>query len=166
MSLEIQIAIIAATAAIGGAVVSQIMTFLISLFDKKHQKNVLLRQKYEEMMFHFSASLEWIVHLSGSTSREAVQVLAQCPDARKALSLCLLYFREDLADQANDYVLAQQTFYASVVESFKDGVEATAGAQAIVHNGEKHEAATKNLFNKKNIFENLIISKSEKYTKA
>jgi len=102
MKQEILIAIIAASSVLCGVIISQIFSLLQSFCDKQYKKQMLLRQKYEEMMFHFSASLEWIVCLNGSTTQEAVFALAQSPDARKALSLCLLYFPE-LAEAANDY---------------------------------------------------------------
>jgi hypothetical protein len=165
MKQEILISIIAASSALGGVIISQVFSLLQSFYDKKHKKQTLLRQKYEEMMFHFSASLEWIVSLNGSTTQATVFALAQCPDARKALSLCLLYFSE-LVEPANSYVLAQQSYYTAIATSFKEDGSFTAGGQAVVKNKQKFDAATKNLFNNKDIFENLIISNAKKYTKA
>jgi len=46
MSQEMQIALIAAASAIAGSVISQITTFVISTLDKKHQRRVLLREKW------------------------------------------------------------------------------------------------------------------------
>jgi hypothetical protein len=165
MKQEILIAIIAASSALGGVIISQVFSLLQSFYNKKYKKQILLRQKYEEMMFHFSASLEWIVSLNGSTTQASVFALAQCPDARKTLSLCLLYFPE-MVEAANHYVLAQQSYYTVIVTSFKEDISFTAGGQAIVHNKSNYDIATKNLFNKKDAFENLIISNAKKYTKA
>lgn len=165
MSQEIKIAIIAASSAILGAIISQATTLLISCIERKRQKNILLRQKYEEMMFHFSASLEWIRYLNGCTTQSEVFALAQSTDARKALSLCLLYF-PILARPANDYILAQQVYYASIITSFKEDGSFTAGGQAILKNKVSHETAQKALFEKKENFENLIISNANEYTKA
>jgi len=165
MKQEILIAIIAASSALGGVIISQVFSLLQSFYDKKYKKQILLRQKYEEMMFHFSASLEWIQHLNGNTNQASVFALAQCPDARKSLSLCLLYFPE-MVDSANNYVLAQQSYYTSVVTSFKEGISCTAGGQAIIHNKDNYEVAKNNLFRTKNIFENLMVSNATKYTKA
>jgi len=116
-------------------------------------------------MFYFSASLEWIVSLNGSTNQEVVLSLAQCPDARKALSLCLLYFPEDFADAANRYVLAQQSYYKSILIVYDKNDDNTAGGQAVLKNP-KYNEALKNLFESKDHFENLIISTAKKYTKA
>jgi len=165
MKQENLIAIIAASSALGGVIIAQTFSLLQSFLDKRHEKKKLLRQKYEEMMFHFSASLEWIQRLNSSITQEDVFALSQSSDARNSLSICLLYF-PDLVDAANNYILSQQTYYESIVTSFKQELGFTAGGQALVHNKEKHEAATSNLFNKKNAFENLIVSTSKKYIKA
>ena len=159
------IAIIAASSALCGVIISQAISLTKTFLDRRYQKQILLRQKYEEMMFHFTISLEWLQYLNGSTTQEAVFALAQCPEARKALSLCLLYFPE-MVDAANNYVLSQQKYYDVVASSFKPDIPFTAGGQAIVHSRDQYDAATKNLFNKKNAFENLIVSNAKKYTKA
>ena len=166
MSPEIKVAIIASSSAILGALISQITTIVISWVDKRRQKQVLLRQKYEEVMIYFSDSLEWIVHLNGSTNQESVFSLAQSPSARKALSLCLLYFRKDLGSAANDYILAQQTYYQSLIKVYdKNDLNCTAGGQFWVKEP-KCKEITDNLFQKKNDFENLIISNASQYTKV
>lgn len=165
MKQEILIPIIVASSALGGVIISQAFSLFRSFLDKRHEKQKMLRQKYEEMMFHFSASLEWIVHLNGSTNQESVFSLAQCSSARKALSLCLLYFREDLGAASNDYILSQQSYYKVIVEVYDKKDKNSAGGQAESKNPNYNEAL-KNLFEKKDSFENLIISNSSKYTKA
>lgn len=165
MQKEIIVAIIAASSALAGVIISATIAMLLSFFDKKYKKQILLREKYEEMMFHFSASLVWIQNLNGSTTQKEVFALSQSTDARKALSLCLLYFPA-LSDAANKYILSQQEYYASVVTSYRTEIPFTAGAQAFVHNKEKHQIAIDNLFNRKNIFENLIVTSAPKYTRA
>jgi hypothetical protein len=165
MQKEILVAIIAASSALAGVIISATIALLLSIFDKKHKKQVLLREKYEEMMFHFSASLVWIQSLNGSTTQKEVLALSQSTDARKALSLCLLYF-PTLSDAANNYIFSQQEYYASVVTSYRAEIPFTAGAQALVHNKDNHQVATDNLFNRKNIFENLIVTSAPRYTNA
>ncbi|MFH0786816.1 MAG: hypothetical protein V2B13_04270, partial [Pseudomonadota bacterium] len=145
MKLEILIAIIAASSALCGVVISQVISLFQMFLSRRHEKQKLLRQKYEEMMFHFSASLEWIRYLNGSTTQSEVFALAQSTDARKALSLCLLYF-PSLVQPANNYILAQQAYYTSVVTSFKMDIPVTAGGQALIHNKQQHEAVTNSLF--------------------
>ena len=164
MPKEIQVAIIAAAAALSGVLVSAGISMLLSSIDRKHKKQILLREKYEAMMTHFSASLVWIQSLNGSTSQKEVFALAQSVDARKSLSVALLYFPE-FVTFANEYILAQQDYYSSVVTSYKPDIPFTAGAQALVHNP-KHKEVTELLFAKKNAFENQMVASAAKYTKA
>ena len=116
-------------------------------------------------MFHlFSESLEWIVELNGGTSQETVFALAQCSSAKKSLYLCLLYFRKDLGSVATDYVAAQHSYYTAVISVYDEkNSNNTAGGQ-FMQKHPKHDAIIKNLFDKKNDFESLIIAKSNKYT--
>ena len=166
MKQEISIAIIAASSALCGVIISQAFSLFQSFLNRRHEKKKLLRQKYEETMLHLSTSLEWIQHLNGSTNQEAVFALAQNVAARKALSLCLLYFRKDLGGAANDYILAQQAYYQSLIKVYdKNDLNCTAGGQFWVKDP-KCKEITDNLFQKKNDFENLIISNASKYTKA
>ena len=58
MKHEILIAIIAASSVLSGVIISQAMSLIQTFLNRKHQKQKLLRQKYEEMMFHFSDSLQ------------------------------------------------------------------------------------------------------------
>lgn len=57
MQKEIIVAIIAASSALAGVTISAVIALCLSYFDKRHKKQVLLREKYEEMMSCFSASL-------------------------------------------------------------------------------------------------------------
>ncbi len=154
--------LIGALIALCGVLVAQLVAMIQSRIDRNHKQRIHLQQKYEEMMFHFSASLVWIVDLHGSTNQEAVFSLAQCPEARKCLSLCLLYFRE-VAPFANDYILAQETYYNSVVSSYSKNCEGTAGAQVIVK-CKDFNVIFNNLQEKRIALENQIISKSKIYT--
>jgi len=160
----VKIALISAGSALGGVIISQFFSLLVSFLDKKHKKQQLLRQKYEEMLFHFSASLQWIVKVNSSSTQEDVMALSQSVDARKALSLCLLYFPE-LKDAANNYVKAQSQYYRSIATHYDRSNQFPAGAQAAVKDMQ-HQVVEKGLTDSKIFFENLIISTSYKYTKA
>ena len=54
---------------------------------------------------YFSDSLSWMQKVVSCTSEETLRELAHNQEARKALSLCQLYFSEDLATSANNYRL-------------------------------------------------------------
>jgi hypothetical protein len=163
MTQEINIAIIAASSAILGSVISQVTAFAISFFDKKHKKDVHLRQKYEEMMFFFSASLAWIPQVNSCTTPSQIASCAQSPDSRKALSLCLLYF-PDLSESATGYVQAQEAYYISVADNYNKAVPASAGEQAF--SNPSHGKVVTSYFEKRNKFEKLIIDLSNSYVKV
>jgi hypothetical protein len=163
MKQEIFIAIIAASSALCGVIISQAISLTQIFLNRRYQKQILLRQKYEEMMFHFSDSLQWIQQVNMCRTQQEIFALAQCPETRKALSLCLLYF-PDLSGPANDYLLAQLSYYEFIIKNFNENIPVTAGGQAF--NKPEYKTPTDNLFTKKNHFENLIISTAKKYTKA
>ena len=165
MTDKIWIAIISASSALIGVIVSQIFSLLQKNLDRKHEKNKLLCQKYEEMMLYFSDSFVWIQELNRSTTQAEVFSLAQSTSARKSLSLCQLYFH-NLVIPANDYILAQQTYFESVIIVFDEKENLTAGGQAFAKNKAKVKIATDNLFKKKNVFETLIFKSSKNYLKA
>jgi hypothetical protein len=166
MTPEIKIAIIASSSAILGAVISQTTTFLISWIERKRQKHILLRQKYEEVMLSFSASLRWLQELNGSTSQEAVFALAQNQEARKMASLCLLYFHEDLGDAAKNYLLSQVSYYQALVSVYDEhNSSCTAGGQ-FMRKDKKYKEVIDDMFGKKNCLESLLVENSKKYTIA
>ena len=164
MYQEIWPQIISAVSVILGFLVSQLATEVHNYYARKHKRKILLREKYEEMLFHFSASLEYLLYLNGSTSQESVLSLAQCTDARKALNLCLLYF-EDLVHPANDYVVDLRSYYESVIRSYDKNDSCTAGGQAVLKSPD-YNNALKNYFSKKDTFEHLIMAKVSKYAFA
>lgn len=163
MKPEILTAIIAASAALGGVIISQAISIFLTFLDKRHKRQILLRQKYEEMMIHFSDSLSWIQDLHCCRTRHELFAQAQSPPARKALSLCLLYF-PDLSSTANQYVLAQQSYYSFVVDSFDEKLPINAGGQSLIHQQGKELADA--LFKSKIVMENKIVDKVHKYIKA
>lgn len=165
MTQEIKIAIIAALSAILGALISQVTTFLISYFDKEHQKKLFQRQKYEEMAMLFFDSLGWMSKVVSCTNEKDLRELSHNFEARKALSLCQLYFPEELANSANNYLCAQQSYYAEIFRCYDESDKQilTAGGQASTKNPKVKEAKD-HLFTEKVIFENLIVSNAQKYT--
>lgn len=157
------IAIIAASSALSGVIISQVITLLASYMNRRHEKNVLLRNKYEELMFHFSDSFGWMVEINNSMTKEELFEKAQSMEARKALSLCLLYF-PDLVDDANKYVFSMVEYYKFVVDIFNADIPHNAGAQALAH--DKGIDLMNRLFGSKVTLENAIVDKSPAYTKA
>lgn len=163
VSEKIIIAIIASSATIFGVLISQGITLFVAHRNRKHEREVLLRNKYEELMLHFSNSIEWVVQLHNSKSKEELFSRSQSIDARKALSLSLLYF-PDLVDEINKYIISMQEYYGFAVTIFDQSIMHNAGAQVLVHQDGKK--LLDHLLSSKNSLENLIVKKSEKYTRV
>ncbi|MCK5343288.1 MAG: hypothetical protein KAR20_07780 [Candidatus Heimdallarchaeota archaeon] len=160
-SREIQIALIAALSAIGGALISQIATYVIARLNRKHQNNIHLRQKYEEMLHHFYKSLQWIPQLNECITRSQISAFSESPEARHALSLCLLYF-EELIPFVNNYIHAQRSYYVSIVKLFDDSCDISAGTQAFMH--KSHKPMMDDIIKNKEAFDDEALRIAKEYT--
>lgn len=163
MSQEIKIAIIAALSAAIGAVVSQSMTFFLSWLDKRHQKKVLLREKYEEMALLYVDSLDWFQSAGSSTNFEQLQAFSFPKKARQVQVLCSVYFPE-LLDYINEYVGACNAYYKSILEGFDHTINVNAMIQA--QTKEKHVQLMPKISAAREGFDEAIKKYSSKYIKA
>ena len=163
MSQGIQIAIIAAGSATFGVIASQLTTHWVARLNRKHQNNIFLRGKYEEMMFHFSRSLLWVSEVNECKTRSQLSAYSTSLDSRNALSLCLLYFPE-LLIPINNYILSQTSYYNSIVTKYNESLSESAGTQAFVH--ESHKTIMGQLLKQKETFEQEAMSHAKKYVEA
>ncbi|MEQ1484109.1 hypothetical protein [Methyloglobulus sp.] len=163
MSQEIQIAIIAASSAIAGSVISQIITGLLSWIDKKHQKQVLLRQKYEEMALLYADSLEWFLNTASSTSYGQLSSLALPVKLKQVQILCSIYFPK-LHDPAVQYANACNSYYQSILVNFNPALNIPASFQAETR--EEHKNVVKNITAARQSFDKAIIDFAKYYAKA
>ncbi len=150
-------------AALSGVVIAQAFSILLSILDKRHKKHVLLRQKYEEMMFEFQNSLSYVQDVHTRKTLDQLSQLSSSPHSGKAYSLALLYF-PNLVKPLNGYIAAQISFYTSVITIFDENIPTSAGGQAIMIEG--HKQARENLFRKKEFVMDALISNAKKYIKA
>jgi hypothetical protein len=165
MNQQILIAIIAASAALFGVIISQGISTLLSFLDKKHKKYILLRQKYEEMMFHFQDSLLYFNELATCKNRDQLlQNTASIP-ANRAMGLALLYFPA-LAPLLGTYIRYYVEYYELLVTTYDPNIPANAGAQARVHAKEELQNIESRLFKAKKELLNAINENAKKYTKA
>jgi hypothetical protein len=161
MSQEIKIAIISAVSAIIGALISQSTTFLLSWIDKRHQKKILLRQKYEEMLYYFQDSLVYIQEVHKCRKRDQLFQLTHSPPAGRALGLSQLYFQE-FVEPLTKYIVLQNAFYNSAVSIFNDDIPLNVGGQCIKHSAHGEKIA--NLMIIKNDLIDLFSHQAKKYT--
>ncbi len=163
MNDKILIAIIAASATLIGVIASQIITLFNAYRSRKHERDVFIRNKYEELMFYFSSSINWVSQLNNSQSKEELFSQSQSADARKALSLSLLYF-PDVVDEINEYIKTMQEYYSFTVTAFDESIPYNAGGQALVH--KEGKKLIDMLLQSKIRAENSIVNKAAKYTMA
>ncbi|MCM2283977.1 MAG: hypothetical protein NDI81_04320 [Desulfobacula sp.] len=127
MALEntLVIATISAGSAIAGAVISQFFSLIRDWFDKKHQRKIWLRTKFEEFAGLVSDSQEWgnsLYHLN-SLEEHNKNPPAQ---ARRAMILAYIYFpllREQSEKFMNSCVCLQKIIVANFPDRPSDLIE-------------------------------------------
>ncbi|MEW6739793.1 MAG: hypothetical protein ACOYU2_04295 [Nitrospirota bacterium] len=165
MEQEYIIAIIAASSALCGVIISQAISILLSRLDQRHKKHILLRQKYEEMMFYFQDSLTYYNQVATCRIRDQLLQLNHSIPAQRAMGLALLYF-PNFVSILDTYIRNQISYYNLVVSSYNPKIPANAGAQARVHNKSQLEAAENNLFQSKDKIIDELKANVKKYIKA
>lgn len=162
---QIPIAIISASAALLGVIVSQAISILLSFLDKNHKKQILLRQKYEEMMFHFQDSLSQRTTLESATTLDQVIAAAHSVPLMRAHGLCLLYF-PNLVQFVDIYTRTYISYYDLVVTVYNQNTPGKAGDQVRVRARKEYEELNQHLFQSKNEAMDAIIKNVKKYIKA
>lgn len=165
MDKEFLIAVVAASSALGGVVISQGFSLLHSYFDREHQRKVLLRTKYEELANHLNDSIVWANELQRVTTFEELHARAQPIAARRAYTLALLYFPL-LKTHAERYVAASIAFQNAIVEHFRPLDNVTAGAQAAKHNIQTFNAAGERFRSAREAFDHQIQECAHAYIAA
>jgi len=163
MGIETNI-LIAASSAILGAVTSQIVTIARDWLDKKHQRNVLLRNKYEELAGFIIDSQEWTGSLLTSNSLKELRNKPPI-NARKALMLSYIYFPL-LRNGCENYIAECINFQNVLIDNheFKEGIGC--GIQAVHKNEVAVSNSSSKLRESRQDIDDLIIKHSKKYAKA
>jgi len=167
MKTELVVAIIAAASALGGVLMSQAISLFQAFVNRRVEERKLLRQKIEQTMRHFSDSLNWFPQLNYSNRLQDILALSYSVHARKAASLCLLYF-PDLVAKSKDYISAQSAYHQAVMDALDP--DSMKGQYAVVlariNNREAYDKALNILFEKKGAFENSLRAKAREYIHA
>ena len=161
---KILIAAISASSAIFGAVISQVITVVRDWLDKKHQRNVLSRNKYEELAGLITDSQEWTGSLLTSSSLKELRNKPPV-NARKALILSYIYFPL-LRDGCEKYITECVNFMNVLIDNheFKEGIDC--GTQAVHKNESAVLESSSKLRESRQDLDDLIIQYAGKYAKA
>lgn len=144
MDKDLLIGIIAASSALGGVIVSQAFSLLQSFFERRHQKRVLLRTKYEELARSLNEAIEWVSDTSSSKSIPELHARSVPKSARWVYSLSLLYFPK-LKEQAAQLVSACADFQHVLIDNYTETESGSAGGQAARKSGQQLQAAARSV---------------------
>lgn len=165
MDKELITAIIAATSALAGVALSQLIALLKAHLDRKHQRRILLRTKYEELANHLNDALVWSNILLSTKTIDELHAHSQPMSARRIYVLALLYFPL-LKQQAIDYLQASVEFQSAVSDAFSPGIGASAGAQAVKSNREALMNASREMNMARQSLDNKIEEHASTYISA
>ena len=158
------VALIAASSAIAGATISQFVSILRDWLNKRHQRKILLREKYEELANLITHSQEWVTFQLGAQS--LAELNSRPPqEARKATVLSHIYFPL-LQDACQNYVNASAAFQSMLIENHQFAPGQTAGAQAVRQNENAFMQAINNVQQCRDELDKQIIKYAKQYTKA
>ncbi|WP_170213754.1 hypothetical protein [Vibrio tasmaniensis] len=165
MDKTVLISVVSASSALAGVLVSQFAVLLKEHLNKKHLKNVLLREKYEQLMDCIQESLVWSVEAGECKSMDEITKYGVNIPARKAFSLSLIYFpefRDACADFQNYYV----AHYEVLIKSYRNDVSYGFSTQAAAHNREAFERTGENIALARQALDELVVLYSHKYAQA
>ena len=117
MSEKIDIALLTGGFALAGVTLSQVLAWFHAYLERRHQRAILLRTKYEEMTLLFLDSLRWSTDLTSCMSPEGILAISQSTNANKVHMLCNIYFPL-LRETSGEYLDACTAFYQTVVRSY------------------------------------------------
>lgn len=158
MPTELITAVTAGLFALLGVIVSQVFSILHKSAERKHERQILLQRKFEDMSMHFAASVNWLAALHNAQTWQELVSHSQSKDARMALTLCQIYFPE-LIGPVNRYILAQVSCYQHAVKSYSNaGKTGNVGAIAMMTAGYMEKINT--LFSAKDDVDALVTERA------
>lgn len=141
MNPEISTALISLAGVVTGALISPITSFVLEGLSRKHQRRVLLREKYEELWDQYILSRKHIGDLIAKKNLEEYQAAAQNLPANNCYKLCQIYFPM-LRNVSLQYLNSAQELYSSLAPSI---VTASYGVNPEIPEGLKpYEEAKRN----------------------
>lgn len=149
MNKRLQLALLSGGFALAGVALSQALAFLQKNAARKHEKNILLHQKYEEMGEHFIASMQRVRDWMHAGNLEDMHALSHNESADRCHLLCQLYF-PDLTNHSATYHDASMGIYYALIDSYNPLDQRPFGAQAVANPA--YEEAEAKLFQARDAF--------------
>lgn len=130
MERDVLIGIISASSALGGVVVSQFFALLKAHFEHKHQKKIMLRSKYEDVVENLNGAILWGREVTFCQSTSELHARTVPIAARRVYSLAFLYFPK-LKEPAGRFVQSCVVFHQFLSQNFTETERGTAGGQCV-----------------------------------
>ncbi|KXZ66833.1 hypothetical protein [Acinetobacter venetianus] len=111
MSDQIFIAAISAGGVLLGVALSQVITLLNARLTRKHEKQTVLREKYEKLADDLNTALSRIPLFDTASQIDRLETIKLC---RSVYSLSLVYFSE-LRPTAEDFLIKLLDFHRDVI---------------------------------------------------
>lgn len=165
MDKTILVAVVSAVSALIGVVISQVSVLLKEHLNKRHLKQILLREKYEILTDCVLEAITWSNKAAECRSIVDLNKFAVNEPLRKAIALSLIYFPEfknAVGEFQNNYI----NFYNILVTSFRKDVNESAATQAVAHNRQEYLSSAKQFTLSRHEIDILIEKLASKYAKA
>lgn len=154
---------IGALIALCGVIVAQLVAVIQSRLDRKHQKQILLRTKYEEMASHFLDSMKLPADLLMCASHEETLAVTHQSSANRAHMLALVYF--PLLRQATErYIESYSALCLTAISLYDPQDKKLLGTQ--VFNRSEYVAARNNHIAARDFLQNQIEAHASEYVRA
>ncbi|EGQ8527949.1 TPA: hypothetical protein NKA88_004593 [Vibrio parahaemolyticus] len=165
MDKTILVAVVSAISAVVGVLISQVSVLLKEHLSKKHLKQILLREKYEELADCIQAAMVASNQAAESTSISELMKFCINEPLRKAMSLSLIYFPE-FKDAVGAFQNAYISHYDVMAKSYHREVNETVGTQAVFHNRKAYIETAERLVQTRHEIDLLVEKYAYKYAKA
>ena len=163
-SQAITIALIAASSAILGALITQIVSIVRDAVNQSRKRHALRREKYEELALLVATSHQWLVDLLKSRSIPELGSLRPI-DARHAMTLSHLYFPE-LREACQDYINRCVEYQLMLIDLNEGRNDHDAGTQAAHCDQARYLRTSEELHVARDSLDKVIIKHAAKYTRA
>lgn len=162
----LQIALISSSSAIAGAVISQAISLLQGSLDKKHQRRILLRERYEQLADHISESQSWPDTLIKCSSLSELSHAPLPIHARKALTISSIYFPA-LQMTCQNYVNSCANLKIFLINTYRPGPSGGEVGSIVAYlDADGFEKAINQNVRARQAVDDLVIKLASKYAKA
>lgn len=164
MGEKFVLALVAASSAVGGVLITQAFTLIRELLISKQERKILLREKYELLTAQVSESFLHRVKVSSHTGDEFFLDYLNRP-LERIYSMALLYFPE-LTDSSKKYLNAYRDYYLMLAESYLPDTGLSASMQNAGAPSENFDAVIDRLNEAETALYESIRKNAPKYAKA